>query len=296
MIMQPRESLTTIQSIVFLDIDNTLLFSDPTTGHKQTINYQLLDTLIQDNHIDLYLFSNMDLRDIKYIYDQRYSNSITRERLIDILTEMGFTVHGVITPADPSYNKGPGGAYRDFYRPAYEKAKNHEGYEKESLEFDLYRGRRSDGFMISMLHQNSAVAKYSMFEYFLKHKSASLNNLNQVIYYDDDVDCLEAVQRAIFDFHESDKKQANTLSSAKPVITLNAFHVKSINKTKKYTPTCTGPTTFTALLPNTSDVVIGACALLVGYGLFKWTNSGSEPLVVKQDHLNANSAAIGFKQ
>lgn len=103
----------------FLDVDQTLLYND------NDINQPLLDKLKEKGITNIYLFTNMGMSDILHIGVE--GAPLSRYRLIEYLTFQGFTVHGVITPADPHYydeknNLYPvGSAYRNLYHPSYEQ-------------------------------------------------------------------------------------------------------------------------------------------------------------------------------
>ncbi|MBY0543951.1 MAG: hypothetical protein K2Q14_00200 [Gammaproteobacteria bacterium] len=173
---------------VFLDVDDTLLITQFNKDGSRTrfINQDLLNQLKLSGHHDLYLFTNMDLNDLNQIDEP---SRITRKKLIDELIKQGFTVHGVITPADPVFNQGPGAAYNSLYLPAYEKKLKNQSYHKETQEFD----RCKNELVVENEYagkQRDAGQKRAMFNYFLEHKPAGLVN---ILYFDDATHCLEAV-------------------------------------------------------------------------------------------------------
>lgn len=66
-------------------------------------------------------------------------NYLTRKQIVEYLKSEGFTVHGVITQADCSYDKGLGAAYQDFYEPAYKGCmKNLVQYKKDKTKEDSF--------------------------------------------------------------------------------------------------------------------------------------------------------------
>ncbi|KTC92021.1 hypothetical protein [Legionella cincinnatiensis] len=81
-----------MSTIALLDVDSTLLFNG------SDLNYALLDSLLKNGIKDVYLFTNMGLEDIRN-YNQDYA-PLSRHVIIQTMQQMGFNVHGVITPAD----------------------------------------------------------------------------------------------------------------------------------------------------------------------------------------------------
>ena len=108
-----------MKSFAFLDVDNTLLYNDA------SLNNALIQTLIDSGVKDVYLFTNMGLRDIKS-YGQDGS-SLSRYEIVKYLEQKGLVVHGVITPADTGYYddtgklKPIGTAYAELYKPLMER-------------------------------------------------------------------------------------------------------------------------------------------------------------------------------
>lgn len=178
-----------MKQAVFLDVDYTLIITitNPDRTRQRIINEELLNYLQAANLKDIYLFTNMDLSDMENIH---HPSRITRKALVDLLIKKGFKVHGVITPADPAYQHGPGAAYHDFYLQAYQKRLKEKNYDTEKNEFNRlanllpleeeYQGkRREEG------------QKRAMFRYFLQHKPSDLKS---ILYFDDSQECLSAVK------------------------------------------------------------------------------------------------------
>jgi hypothetical protein len=106
---------TTNRKFAFLDVDCTLLFE------QRSLNLRYLHTLLDTGITDVYLFTNMDMEDIRIFgYD---SAPMSRHELIQQMEAMGFKVHGVVTPADNGYfeddgqPKPIGAAYRELIQP-----------------------------------------------------------------------------------------------------------------------------------------------------------------------------------
>ncbi|EHL31978.1 hypothetical protein [Legionella drancourtii] len=79
--------------VALLDVDNTLIFGAPPDIEY---NDKLIDTLLENNVKDVYLFSSMSLK-------QRTLEE--RIVLIEYLQSKGLTVHGVICASDLVWNK-----------------------------------------------------------------------------------------------------------------------------------------------------------------------------------------------
>jgi len=103
----------TLRPVALLDVDDTLVLAD------NRLNTPLLEELLNGGITDIYLFTSMSLSDISAAASD--VNYFSRQDLINHLTGLGFTVHGVITPIDPVYNKGLGAAYRDIFLPHYNR-------------------------------------------------------------------------------------------------------------------------------------------------------------------------------
>lgn len=91
-----EEVLMTIQQkrvVALLDVDNTLIF-----GASPDIEYNdnLIDTLLENNLKDIYLFSSMSLK--QHTIEERVE-------LVKYLEAKGLTVHGVICASDLVWNK-----------------------------------------------------------------------------------------------------------------------------------------------------------------------------------------------
>jgi hypothetical protein len=84
--------------LALLDVDHTLLFDD-------RLNMNLLDSLKERGIKDLYLFTDMTLKK---------SGMKDRKELIEKLQDLGFNVHGVITPLDLVWDKVPAEKAAEF--------------------------------------------------------------------------------------------------------------------------------------------------------------------------------------
>lgn len=80
-----------IGPVTLLDVDNTLIFGIDTNE----LNFALLNSLMNQGITDLFLFTDMT-----------FSNHSIQEReeIIATLTRLGFTVHGVLTPCDVTWD------------------------------------------------------------------------------------------------------------------------------------------------------------------------------------------------
>lgn len=186
-----------MKKAVFLDVDDTLIIATGVItdeGRERVINQGLLNQLKKKRLTDLYLFTNMDLSELN---GEQSTTRITRQQLVKELKKQGFTVHAVITPADPAYKKGPGKAYQDLYMQAYE-AKKEQGSTSEKFKdcvatFDDCKGK----LVIEEQYKNkqrAAGQKKTMLNYFLQNKPKDLKN---ILYFDDDVDCLTACREVM---------------------------------------------------------------------------------------------------
>ncbi|QEY49923.1 hypothetical protein [Legionella longbeachae] len=86
------------KSLALLDVDHTLLFDD-------RLNMNLLDSLKERDIKDLYLFTDMTLKQ---------SDMKDRKELIEKLEALGFNVLGVITPLDLVWDKVPAEEAEEF--------------------------------------------------------------------------------------------------------------------------------------------------------------------------------------
>lgn len=102
--MTPRKKIPTI----LIDVDKTLLI-----GREGRYNYELINALKICGFTSIYLFTSMSLREIvEEIADSNYSS---RPKLIAKLKEEGIEVLAVATPADASYKRGIGAAYKELF-------------------------------------------------------------------------------------------------------------------------------------------------------------------------------------
>lgn len=135
----PVSTDTLPQPVALLDVDDTLV----TGSQKQ--NIVLRQQLKAAGVTQVWFYTDMSPRDIqRAVTDDEY---LARDELIRIFEADGFTVHGVITPIDPVYNKGLGAAYRDILAPQYARC-GHEltdqtlgddiDYKLAYVEFDIY--------------------------------------------------------------------------------------------------------------------------------------------------------------
>ena len=84
--------------VALLDVDHTLLFNE-------RLNFELLRALKQNDIQDVYLFTDMTLK----------SYSVhERNDLIDHLKQLGFKVHGVLTPLDLLWHEIPADRCQEF--------------------------------------------------------------------------------------------------------------------------------------------------------------------------------------
>src|SRR5579862_266534 len=255
-----------IESIAFLDIDRTsILYSHNNSEHKHELNPLLMSELAKLKQYDVVFFSNMSTRDIQYLSDDKYVRCITREKLIQLFEENGFRVHGVITPADPAYYLGPGAAYRDLYKVAYDKAQRKENNKNECDEFHDYFSDIQISNWIKHHYSRKAAQKYTMFEYFLNNIPANLKDLKRINYYDDDHKCLEAVYLANYHasssievvlFHVKGKKSIERLMKVTPKISKLAMTMS--DRAKPYSD---------MIKPYSNGLLVGGATLLI-YGLF----------------------------
>ncbi len=101
-----------MKHFVFLDVDQTLLYN------TDDLNQELLTSLRGQGVTDIYLFTNMDLTDLRTV---GLGVGLARHEIIQWIKEQGFTVHDVITPADTgNYDdhgqlKRIGTAYTELY-------------------------------------------------------------------------------------------------------------------------------------------------------------------------------------
>lgn len=110
-----------MKTFIFLDVDQTILYDN------ENVNEALIDALVAHGITDVYLFTNMDMKEIMRI--GREGTNMSRFELIERMKLKGLNIHGVITPADPSYydNDGKlhpvGTAYENLYNPSYQRLK-----------------------------------------------------------------------------------------------------------------------------------------------------------------------------
>ncbi|WP_155823533.1 hypothetical protein [Legionella shakespearei] len=103
--------------LALLDVDDTLLY-----GPEGDINTALVDELINAGIVDVYLFTNMDLRDVRIYGNTGAPRS--RYDLVEYLISRGLNVLGAVTPADKFFSPQeatPGVAYRTLYNPLMKK-------------------------------------------------------------------------------------------------------------------------------------------------------------------------------
>ncbi len=247
-----------IESIVFADIDETsILYNNCTCEHVH--NNLLFNWLAKQSDYDLVLFSNMSSTDLQILKDDRFVLCITREQLIDDLQQKGFRVHGVITPADPTYNNGPGAAYQDLYKMAHKIATARKNMDQYEREFDFHFNAIQVSNWVQQNYSRKAAQKYAMFDYFLKNIPDYLKNLKRIHYYDDDKKCLEAVFLA--NYHAS---------SSIEIVPFLVNGMKSIKKLGNMTPKISklAMTTSDTITPYSDIALFIAGAALVSFGIF----------------------------
>ena len=104
--------------LALLDVDQTLLYN------QQNMNDALIDALVEEGITEVYLFTNMELSDIRC-----YGHAgapYSRMEVINYLSWAGITVRGVITPADPYFQHSDtpsavDAAFQSLYLPLMQK-------------------------------------------------------------------------------------------------------------------------------------------------------------------------------
>ncbi|CDZ77430.1 hypothetical protein BN59_01713 [Legionella massiliensis] len=130
-----------MRHFAFLDVDDTLLYN------SSDINQALLDSLRAQGVTDVYFFTNMDIKDVSYYGRELVPTS--RYEIIKRMEAQGFTVHGVITSADPGYYdengqvKPIGSAFNELYLPLMERVR---AREQGSLDLQHYSSNSEDLF------------------------------------------------------------------------------------------------------------------------------------------------------
>ncbi len=81
--------------VALLDVDETLIFADYNNSNRSVVNDELLNRLKQAGVTNIYLFTDMTFKP---------TNLQDREWLITKLKARGFTISGVVCPADVVWN------------------------------------------------------------------------------------------------------------------------------------------------------------------------------------------------
>lgn len=178
-----------------LDVDKTLL-------NGGQINQPLIEDLITRGCSKLYLFTNMDHQDVT-TKCQQGNDFITRAELVAALTEIGFEVQGVITPADVGISDQDdfklGDAYKQYLAPLYARINNpqaeggalternfrtDEQFKSLREQYDAARNAiPTEGVERSQMAANQ---KNNMFHlFFIANENAD------VVYIDDDKTCID---------------------------------------------------------------------------------------------------------
>jgi|GEM_PF-3640685 len=119
-----------MKHFAFLDVDQTLIYNN------RDVNRALLQSLKEKKVSDIFLFTNMDLKDIKRVGLD--APPMSRAELVVYLTTSGFTVHGVISSADTGYHdergviKPVGSAYKELYDPLMRRVQSDKGLTAET--------------------------------------------------------------------------------------------------------------------------------------------------------------------
>lgn len=121
------------KSLALLDVDHTLLFDD-------RLNMNLLDSLKERDIKDLYLFTDMTLKQ---------SDMKDRKELIEKLEALGFNVLGVITPLDLVWDKVPAEEAEEFRAFVCKK-----GPKKLcGNDFNIFKYRRGNKQLLFCIHR-----------------------------------------------------------------------------------------------------------------------------------------------
>lgn len=104
--------ITQKKVVALLDVDNTLIFGN---SEQLSYNNNLIETLIENNVKDIYLFTSMTLKQ---------SGVSERMTLVEYLSLKGLTVHGVICAADLVWKKDKAQLKRFYQELNVSKANN----------------------------------------------------------------------------------------------------------------------------------------------------------------------------
>ncbi len=127
-----------MKHFAFLDIDDTVLYN------SSSLNEALLTSLREQGVTDICFFTNMDIKDITYY--GRDGAPMSRFEIIQHMEAQGFTIHKVITSADPGYydkngkRKPIGSAFNELYLPLMNSVRQ----KPESMDFVNYSSNHQD--------------------------------------------------------------------------------------------------------------------------------------------------------
>ncbi len=139
----PSEEQAEKRPFALLDVDGTILQMGKLLSAggdiREILNLPLFQALKQQGIMDLYLFTNMDIKTLDSEYGVEGALLVKRHELVSYLQSEGFNVHGVVTPYDKNYDKGLGAYYKDV--------------------IDKHRQRIDDGMIVGTLLDDSEVKK-----------------------------------------------------------------------------------------------------------------------------------------
>ena len=144
-----KRERTMTKKIALLDVDQTLLYN------QRDMNDALIEALREEGITDIYLFTNMELSDVRCY--GREGAPFSRMEVIDYLRAAGVAVKGVITPADPYLPRfgsdlSVDAAFQTLYLPLMEKRVT----KKTSLELNDYASEDTLEFLFAQLEWRRA--------------------------------------------------------------------------------------------------------------------------------------------
>ncbi len=158
-------------TLALVDIDATLIVKEK-EGAKEKVNRGLIDALKEEGIKDMALFTQMGDRRMAVEKGNNPKGEMTRWQLIQALEGTGFKVWGVITPADSTYKRGLGAAYKDCAEGNLERKATQE----ETQTFQMANGTIKNPTQSSVdfyqhLCDPNFDNKRTMFRYFMERCS-----------------------------------------------------------------------------------------------------------------------------